>query len=107
MTAPRDRSAVFLLAQNRLLREALAKILCKKTDVEVVGACAFSPDVLKQVSSLSPDVLLMDSFSVGASHLEFIHQVQHCLPELKLLMIGMDADEQEFLQAVRAGALGY
>jgi hypothetical protein len=31
-------AAVFLLAQNRLLREALAKILGKKTDIAVIGS---------------------------------------------------------------------
>lgn len=32
------RTSVFLLTENRLLREALARILSKKADIEVVGA---------------------------------------------------------------------
>ena len=107
MTAAGERSAVFLLAQNRLLREALAKILDKKTDVQVVGASAFSSTVLEQISAACPDVLLMDSFTAAASHLEFVREVQRCIPAIKVLMIGMDVDEQAFLQAVREGAVGY
>ena len=30
---------VFLIAENRLLREALARILGKKNDITVVGRC--------------------------------------------------------------------
>jgi len=41
---------VFLLAENRLLREALAKILRKKNDIRVVGAASFSPSALKQIT---------------------------------------------------------
>src|SRR5690242_9678501 len=107
MTAAEQRSSVFLLAQNRLLREALTKILNKKTDVQVVGASAFSPCVLEQISSSSPDLLLMDSFTSGASQTEFIREVQHSLPSIKVLMIGMEAEETAFLAAVREGAVGY
>ena len=34
---------VFLLAENRLLREALIRILAKKSDIRVVGASPYSP----------------------------------------------------------------
>jgi DNA-binding NarL/FixJ family response regulator len=107
MDAAVESSSVFLLAQNRLLREALAKIMQKKTDLQVVGACAFSPGVLEQIAESNPDVLLMDSFTTGLSHLQFIHEVQCAVPPIKVLLIGMDTDEQAFLQAVREGAVGY
>ena len=100
-------TTVFLLAQNRLLREALTKILYKKSDINVVGACAFSSAVLEQITSAGPDVLLMDTFTAGMSHLQFMREVQRCVPGIKVVMIGMDAEEQAFLQAVREGAVGY
>jgi len=34
--------SVFLLTENRLLREALVRILSKRSDVTVVGALAFA-----------------------------------------------------------------
>ena len=58
---------VFILAENRLLREALTRILGKKNDIRVVGASAFSPDVVEQISSAAPDVLLSDSAAVALS----------------------------------------
>ena len=36
-------AAVFLLAENRLLREALLRILSKKDDIRVVGAGSYRP----------------------------------------------------------------
>lgn len=107
MVAAGETSAVFLLAQNRLLRDALAKILDKKRDICVVGSSAFSPTVLDTVTAAGPDVLLMDSFSAGMSHLEFMREVRSCVPGIKVIMIGMDEDEQAFLQAIREGAVGY
>src|SRR5581483_8836066 len=100
--------SVFLLAQNRLLREALAKILSRKNnDAVVVGSCALSGNSIKEVLAASPDVLVMDSFATSVAHVEFAREVQARIAGLKLVMIGMEADEQMFLRAIREGALGY
>jgi DNA-binding NarL/FixJ family response regulator len=57
----RNQYGVFILAENLLLREALTRILSKKSDIRVVGACAFSPQVVEQVAEAAPYVLLSDS----------------------------------------------
>lgn len=108
MTAAAEEATVFLLAENRLLREALARILHKKSDITVIGACAFSALALQDIINADPDVLVMDDpFPTATSHVEFVREVQRGVHGLKLVMIGMDGDEQAFLQSVREGALGY
>jgi DNA-binding NarL/FixJ family response regulator len=98
---------VFILAENRLLREALTRILGKKNDIRVVGASAFSPDVVEQISSTAPDVLLSDSAAVALSDLRLVSEVRAAIPGLKVVMIGMDADREIFLRAVRDGIVGF
>jgi DNA-binding NarL/FixJ family response regulator len=101
------QATVFLLAQNRLLREALSRILSKKSDLAVVGACALSGDSMREILSAAPDVLVIDSFTTNLAHVEFVREVQQNIPKVKLVMIGMEADRQHFLQAIREGALAY
>jgi DNA-binding NarL/FixJ family response regulator len=98
---------VFILAENRLLREALTRILSKKSDIRVVGAAAFSPDVVAQISSAAPDVLLSDSAVVALSDLRLVSEVRAAIPGLKVVMIGMEAERETFLRAVRDGVVGY
>jgi DNA-binding NarL/FixJ family response regulator len=98
---------VFILAENRLLREALTRILSKKNDIRVVGASAFSPDVVEQISNAAPDVLLSDSAVVALSDLQLISEVRAAVPGLKVVMIGMDPDREVFLRAVRDGIVGF
>jgi DNA-binding NarL/FixJ family response regulator len=98
---------VFILAENRLLREALTRILSKKSDIRVVGASAFSPDVVEQISIAAPDVLLSDSAAVALSDLRLVSEVRAAIPGLKVVMIGMDADPGTFLRAVRDGIVGF
>ncbi len=96
-----------MVAQNRLLRESLIRLLEKSGDIEVVGACPFSPLILDQIAKADPNVLLIDSFTTTGSHLELIREAQRCVLDIKVVMIGMGSDEEGFLQAVREGAVGY
>jgi len=61
MTTIVGKISVFLLAENRLLREALAKILNKKTDITVVGSAPLSSGVVLKITASSPQVLLFNS----------------------------------------------
>jgi DNA-binding NarL/FixJ family response regulator len=98
---------MFLLAENRLFREALTRLLNKKADVRVVGADTFSPGVFERISELAPDILLSDSKAISAFDLQVIPHLRKLLPGLKVVMIGMDPDRELFLHAVQQGAVGY
>jgi two-component system response regulator DegU len=98
---------VFILAENRLLREALTRILSKKSDIRVVGASAFSPEVVTYIRSAAPDVLLSDSAAVALSELRLLSEVRSSIPGVKVVMIGMEADPETFLRGVREGIVGY
>ena len=54
-------AAVFLLAENRLLREALLRILSKKDDIHVVGAGSCAPHMFEQIVSTQTSVVVLDS----------------------------------------------
>jgi DNA-binding NarL/FixJ family response regulator len=71
-----------------------------------MGACAFSALCLEQLVRAAPDVLIIDSFT-STQHGEFLRRLKDELQALKIVMIGMDADEQSFLYSVQEGALGY
>ena len=98
---------VFILAENRLLREALTRVLSKKSDIQVVGACAFSPQVVEQIAEAAADVLVSDSSATAFSDLQLIREARAAVPGLKVVMVGMEDDREIFLQAVRDGVAGY
>ncbi len=97
---------VFLLAENRLLREALARILGKKTDITVVGAATYSPSIAESIAAVSAQVLLFDPGD-SSSSLLFMQTVRETLPGLKVILIGMELNADVFLRAVREGIAGY
>ena len=99
-------AAVFLLAENRLLREALLRILSKKDDIHVVGSGAYSLSVFEQILSTKANVIVLDSVSPVLAENGALHKLL-LNPAIRVVMVGMEAEEDTFLRVVQAGALGY
>ncbi len=99
--------AVFLVAGNRLLREALARLLSKGGDFDVCGVSPAVPEVTSSITTLGTDVLVLDSVTVQLSDYALIPEIAKHAPNVKVLLIDMDDDPEVFLECVRAGAVGY
>jgi DNA-binding NarL/FixJ family response regulator len=102
-----EKIAVFLLTENRLLREALMRIFGDKSDLCLAGAAAFSPQIVEAVAASGAEVLLSDSGTTILTYLQIIPELHAASPRLRVVLIGMDSDPNLFLRAVRAGVLGY
>jgi len=98
---------VFLVAENRLLRDALIRILTKRTDVRVVGAAPYSQATQKEIISAQPDIVILDSIRFVFSEARLVSTLHAVIPNLRVVMVDMDVDEGTFLRAVREGVVGY
>lgn len=98
---------VFLVAENRLLREALVRILEKKNDIRIVGASPYSQSVHEEIVAARPGMIVLDSSGLDSSKLGLISTLQESIPVAKIVMVDMDSDENVFLKAVREGVMGY
>ena len=99
--------SVFLLAQNRLVREALSRILSKRSELMPVGCSDFSPCSLRQVVAAAPDILIMDCSLNDGVQSEFLRELQVSLPGVRILIIGAESDGQGLLRSIRCGVMGY
>jgi len=98
---------VYLLAENRLLREALIRLLSKRSEVLVVGANSYSATVHREIIAAHPQIILMDSSGLESSRPTLISALRGAIRTLRIVMVDMEADEETFLAAVRAGVVGY
>ncbi|MBZ5683475.1 MAG: response regulator transcription factor [Acidobacteriia bacterium] len=98
---------VFVLAENRLLREALLRVFAKKNEIRVVGSNSYSPDIHEQIMATAPVIIVLDSSGLSHSSAQLISILRSTIPDVKLVMVDMDADEATFLRAIREGVVGY
>ena len=99
--------SVFLVAGNRLLREALARLLSKHGDFDVCGVSPCVPEATSSLAALGTDVLILDSISVKLSDYALIPEIVKQAPNAKVVLIDMEDDPEVFLECVRAGAVAY
>jgi len=102
-----EKIRVFVAAENRLLREALARVLIKGAGIEVIAVDSAAPFHTDPLLAARPDVLLLNSRGSLEEDLAAIQKVRAAEPAVRILLIGMARDEREFLQCVRAGIHGY
>ena len=106
--------SVFLLAGNRLLREALAGILRSKADICVAPATPYRPDSMTRIVESGPDILLLDSVAAHSIAPSFVRDVIRDTPGLKVMCVlywasleihshPVQASEEGVLRALRAG----
>jgi DNA-binding NarL/FixJ family response regulator len=104
---PAEKIRVFVAAENRLLRETLARVLSKGGGIEVIATNSAAPFHTDALLEARPDILLLNSRGSLEEDLSAILQVRAAAPAVRILLIGMAQDEREFLQCVRAGISGY
>ena len=97
---------VFIVAANRFFRESLSSLFRKEKDLSVLGAEEFSASALQAIARLDPDLAVV---TPDWHDMEFqaTRSIRATRPRMKILMISMENDEDVFLRAVRAGAVGY
>lgn len=98
---------VYVAAENRLLREALARMLTKHGGVEVAGLDSAEPFECKVLTEGQVDVLLLVSRGNLEEDLTTIREAHSTAPSVRILLVGATREDGEFLQCVRAGISGY
>ena len=105
--ASQDKVGIYLVAANRLLREALARVLCAEEGFNFVGACAPNAETERTVLGCGANVVLLDDFGAARPDLKLLTRLIWAAPALKVILVGMPEAERTFLDSVRAGAIGY
>ena len=99
--------SVFLVTANRLLREALPKVLTNRGGANVCGVSASLADSYSAISTSGAEILILDSIVPdppdGSQRAEFPPRPRG----IKIILINMDEDEKIFLDCVRAEVMGY
>jgi DNA-binding NarL/FixJ family response regulator len=98
---------VFIAAENRLLREALFRLLENEKDIKVVGQAGHCSEAAEQMLKLCPDVFLLNPSSLALSDLNNLRRARVVPQKMKIVLFGMEEEERFFFEAVRQGVVGY
>lgn len=98
---------VAIFEDNRSLRESLAALIGGTKGFECVGAYPNCNNLSKNISSVKPDVVLMDIELPGINGIEAVAMIKDEFPEIKILMETIFDDDEKIFNSICAGAEGY
>jgi DNA-binding NarL/FixJ family response regulator len=98
---------VYLVAENRLLRETLVRLFRKRTEIQIVGDNSCSSYSIEAITSSKAELILLDCFDARPKFDDWLIELQQSTPKIKVVLFGMDEDPDVFLRAVRQGIAGY
>lgn len=104
---PCQQIGVFVVSANRLLRESLARILNKRTDMWAQPSQEINDAMAETIRESEASILLFDSADAMLSRDDLVQEILGDGLRWKALVIGMEADERIFLETVRRGVSGY
>jgi DNA-binding NarL/FixJ family response regulator len=98
---------IYVVAENRLLRESLVRLFRKRGDLSVAGQASYSESTPEQIVAAQAELLLLDCLDPNHKSHDLICDLRESVPHIKVVLFGMDEDSDIFLQAVRLGVNGY
>lgn len=89
------------------LCSALAELLGREADLEVVKAVLNGRDALIEALALRPDVVLTDLQMPKMDGIELTREVRAQLPDTAVVILTVFDDDDNLFAAIKAGAQGY
>ena len=98
---------IIICDDHPVVREGLASVLGRRTDLKIVGSVGSVNDLLTIARRSAPDIVLLDLELPDSSGLVAIERLARIAPEAKVVMFTVHETEDTVTAALNAGAMGY
>jgi len=102
-----EKTRIFIAEDHTIVRQGLRALLSKADSVEVVGEAGDGMDAVRGIENLEPDLVLLDLSMPKMDGISVIKEIAKRCPATKILALTVHRDEENVLQAFKAGANGY
>ena len=98
---------VAIVDDQPLFTDGLGRIVGAQQGMEVVGVAHDGESGVKMCAELLPDVILMDINMPVMDGVTATGKIRDLLPDAKILILTVHADDVHVFQGIKAGATGY
>ena len=98
---------VLLADDHQMLRVGISTLIRQDPGIQIVGEAADGATAVELARRLQPDVVLMDIQMPGLNGVEAARRIVREMSTVKVIMLTMYTEENQGLEALRVGAMGY
>src|SRR5688500_5481019 len=101
-----SRIRILLADDHTVVRQGLRKVLEERPDWEVVAEAGDGREAVRLAEQHKPDVAILDVAMPLLNGIEATRQIAKRLPNTRVLVLSMHADEADVTQVLQAGDTG-
>lgn len=98
---------VAIVDDHYFFRQGVRDVLNAEKDIEVVAECADGDKALELLTTVHPNVVLMDVNLPNLNGLQITQELKNACPETNVIILTAYDDEEQVYRAVRIGASAY
>lgn len=106
MSTYKDKLRV-LLIKEQLKKDGYDTLLQQEGRFDIVGETTNANNAVELANQQSPDVVLIESFTLESKSVETIKKLKEANPYVNLVVISYSTDDKFISEILRAGASGY
>lgn len=98
---------ILLVEDHLLIREVWKETLSKIENYEIIGESDNASDAFEKVSSLKPNIILLDINLRGENSVDLINKICNTVPNPKIIVVSMNNEYSFIKKTFTIGVKGY
>lgn len=98
---------IVLADDHKLVRQGIRSLLEMHPEIEVIGEAGDGEELLKKISELNPDIVLLDVMMPNWNGIEAAKIVRQGGEQTRLIFLTMYSNSSYVVRALQNGAYGY
>jgi NarL family two-component system response regulator LiaR len=98
---------LFIIEDNRLLREGISALLKKEPDMSVLAAIDERDLDIKFIADKKPDIILVDLGLSQYNSLDLVIKIKTDFPKIKIIVMDLLPIHEDILKFIEAGVSGF
>jgi two-component system nitrate/nitrite response regulator NarL len=98
---------IIIADDHPLFREGVAHTLNSEPDLEIVGKAETGEEAIQLVTEFLPDIVLLDITMSEKDGITTAREISSTYPVVRIIMLTASENEDDLLNALKAGAVGY
>jgi DNA-binding NarL/FixJ family response regulator len=101
------RIKISIIGGDRIFSEGMAFLINRSENTQCVSTHTTAEEALKRISTLQPNVILMDLPLPQISVIDSLQKLKLVLPRVRIIMLSSHEDSDSVFNSISAGASGY